>query len=107
MIYELLSTGAEHARTGKELAAACSCSIRDITIAIEKERRQGKPICATTQGPNPGYYLAATAEDLRLYCEAIKRRAIELFKTRQALIAVLKQLPGADGGADNGKDQNN
>ena len=93
MISERLQTGKENAMTGRELAAQLHCSIRVITAQIEKERREGQPICATACGKNPGYYLAETQEDIALYCAAIKRRAVELFKTRQALISVLKQLP--------------
>lgn len=106
MIHELLAPGKENARTGRELAQQLGCDIRSITAQIERERREGKPICATATGPNTGYYLAANAEELAEYCKAIKRRAVELFKTRQALINVLKQLPGVDGGNDNGENSN-
>lgn len=91
MIYELLQTGRENARTGRELAIHFNCSIRDITAAVERERRQGQPICAGS-GENPGYYLATDADELEDYCNRLKGRAIELFKTRQALIKVLKQI---------------
>lgn len=91
MIHELLSEGAENARTGKELAAMLNLNIRDITLQIEVERREGQPICAAT-GDRPGYFLPATVDELSKYCDALKGRAIEVFKTRQALIRVLKQL---------------
>lgn len=92
MIAELLSVGAENAITGKDLAAMAGCNIRDITGAVERERRQGEPICAETNGINAGYYLAADAEELEQYCNRLKHRAIELFKTRQALLNALKQI---------------
>lgn len=92
MIHELLSAGRENARTGRELARYYDCNIRDITEAIERERREGQPICATTSRDNPGYYLAADAEELETYCDRLKGRAIELFKTRQALINTLRQI---------------
>lgn len=91
MIHELLAEGAENARTGRELATVLQCSLRDITEQIERERRDGKPICAAS-GDNPGYYLAADADELQSYCDRLKGRAIELFKTRQALVNVLRQL---------------
>ena len=91
MIYELLTEGAENARTGRELAAVLGMNIRDITAQVEAERRAGKPICAAT-GEKPGYFLPANTEELQRYCDALKSRAIEVFKTRQALIRVLKGL---------------
>jgi hypothetical protein len=94
MIHELLAEGRENARTGRELAKYLNCRIRDITIQVERERRQGQPICAAT-GDNPGYYLAATPEELEHYCDRLKGRAIEMFKTRQALVRVLRQVRDA------------
>lgn len=96
MIAELLNEGAENAKTGRDLAQILGCDIRTVTEQIERERRAGKPICAASRGPKAGYYLAATQEDLQAYCDIVKGRAIELFKTRQALISVLKQLPVAN-----------
>lgn len=106
MIHELLATGKENARTGRELAQQLGCDIRSVTAQIEKERREGNPICATATG-HTGYYLAANAEELNAYCDAVKRRAIELFKTRQALISVLKQLPGVNNSKGNSEKQSN
>lgn len=93
MIYELLAEGRENARTARSLARILNCTSRAVTAQVEKERREGQPICAAT-GENPGYYLAADAGELERYCKNLKRRATEVFKTRQALINVLKQLPG-------------
>lgn len=90
MIAELLSVGKENARTGKELAALIGCDIREITAAVERERRQGQAICAAT-GENPGYYIASDAEELERYCKQLHHRASELYKTRQALLSVLTQ----------------
>lgn len=91
MIHELLDCGRETARTGRELAALLKCDIRQVTIQVEKERREGWPICAA-MGENPGYYLAADDTELEDYCDRLKGRAVELFKTRQALIQVLKGI---------------
>lgn len=91
MVYELLTTGKENARTARELAKQLDCDIRIITEQIEKERREGQPICAAT-GEKPGYYIAADAEELERYCETLKARGIEIFKTRQALVKTLKKI---------------
>ena len=43
-------------------------------------------------GENPGYYLAADDAELSDYCDRLKGRAVELFKTRQALIKILQGI---------------
>ena len=91
MIHELLTAGKANARTGRELAIVLNCDIREITAQIERERRAGQPICASMAEP-PGYYLAATADELERYCNAIHKRAGELYKTRRALTKVLKRI---------------
>ena len=93
LIHELLSEGRANARTGGELAQHFHCGVREITAQIEKERREGLPICAAT-GENPGYYLAEDADELQSYCERLQARAIELIKTRQALIDTLRRIQG-------------
>ena len=90
-IADALYTGSENARTGRELARLFNCDIRAITARIEKERREGAPICATSRGDTPGYYLPADDQELLDYCDRLKGRAVELFRTRQALIKTLKQ----------------
>lgn len=91
MIHEALAHGAENARTARELAQLFDCGVRDVTQAIERERRAGKPICAAT-GENPGYYLASTAQELEEYCRRLQGRAREITRTRRALLKVLKQI---------------
>lgn len=90
MIAELLSYGKENTRTGRELANHFKCDLRTITEQIERERREGQPICANMRGENAGYYLAADAEELEQYCKRLHHREDELYKTRQALLTVLK-----------------
>lgn len=92
MIYETLLEGAENAQTGKELCKQLNLSARDLTIAIERERRQGRPICAST-GRHPGYFLAATREEMQAYCESLSRRAGEIHRTRRACAKTLSALP--------------
>ena len=91
MIYELLAEGRENATTGRELAKLCNCDLRAITAQIERERRDGHPICATSGGDPSGYYMPANDEELRSYCECIQRRALELLATRRVLIRVLER----------------
>lgn len=93
MIHELLSTGRDNARTGRELARFLRCTLRDVTAQVERERRDGQPICAAT-GNNPGYFLPANPEELERYCNALKRRCNEIDATLQAMVcgeAAVKQ----------------
>lgn len=101
MIAEMLAEGKENARTGKELSTALRITARDLTQAIERERRDGQPICAST-GSNPGYYLAADKGEMQRYCNSLLRRAGEIHKTRRACIKAMKNLPESQEGAANG-----
>lgn len=90
MIHEILPAGRENALSGRTLAIMFDCDLRAITAQIERERRDGHPICAAS-GERPGYFLPADNEELQAYCDRLKGRAIELFKTRQALVSVLRK----------------
>lgn len=92
MIHEFLSIGAENAKTGKELCSLLNITVRDLTAAIEQERRAGLPICAST-GSNPGYFLAANQAEMQSYCKSLLHRATEIHKTRNACIASMETLP--------------
>jgi len=92
VIYEILSEGAENARTGKEICKALNITARDLTLAIERERRAGRPICAST-GSTPGYFLAANREEMQRFCNSLYHRAGEIHKTRNACMKTLEDLP--------------
>jgi hypothetical protein len=93
LIFEFLSEGAENARTGKEICKALNITARDLTAAIERERRAGKPICASTDPKNPGYFLAANQEEMQRYCRSLYHRAGEIHKTRNACMRTIEDLP--------------
>lgn len=92
MIHELLSAGAENALPGRYLCGLLEINLRDLTQAIENERRQGEPICASTQPPF-GYYLAANRGEMVRYCQSLSRRLGEINRTRRACLATLDALP--------------
>ena len=92
MIFELLSIGSENAQTGKELCKLLNITARELTEAIERERREGRPICANT-GSNPGYFLAANQTEMQRYCNSLNRRAGEIQKTRRPCIKTMEKLP--------------
>lgn len=93
MIFEFLSEGAENARTGKDICKMLNITARDLTAAIERERRQGKPICASTDPKNPGYFLAANQAEMQRYCNSLYHRAGEIHATRRACLATMENLP--------------
>ena len=95
MIFEMLDTGEQNARSSRELARALGTDPRSISSLVERERRQGKPICATCDSKTPGYYIPATREEMELYCARLHHRAGEIYKTRAACLNTLDTLPTA------------
>lgn len=92
MIYEVLSTGAENAKPGREICRELNITARELTLTVERERRHGKPICASTRNP-PGYFIAANQEEMELYCRSLLRRAEEIIKTSESCIETMENLP--------------
>ena len=99
MIFELLLEGEQNAQTGKALCTLLNITPRDLTAAVERERRQGKPICAST-GANPGYYIAPDKETMQGYCNSLHRREREIAKTRRACNKTIAKLPAREAAAD-------
>ena len=93
MVSELLKTGKENATPGKELAEALHIDLRTVAAIVEKERREGSPICAVSRGKKPGYFIAEYKEEAEDYTAALKHRAVALFTTRQAVIRSTADLP--------------
>lgn len=92
-ITDHLNTGKENAITANELCTLLNISIRDLSAAVERERRKGSPICASN-GKKPGYYLAANKEEMQEYCKILYKRAGEIHKTRKACLISMINLPG-------------
>lgn len=97
MIFEMLSTGRENARTARDLAQMTGTDRRSISLLVERERRAGKPICATCDGKTPGYYIAANQIEMMAYCESLRHREREIAKTRKACAATINSLPAGMG----------
>lgn len=92
MINEILLEGAENAQTGKSICEMLQITPRELTTRIERERRAGFPICAST-GANPGYFLAADRQEMERFCKSLHHRAGEIYKTRRACMKMLDRLP--------------
>lgn len=96
MIFELLNTGKARPITGSRLAAILDTDTRTVAQIVERERQAGKPICATCNGSNPGYYLAETKEEAAEYCESLKGRAVAIFCTMHAVEKAGSKLPSRE-----------
>lgn len=92
MIYEILGKGAASARTAKELCKLLNITPRELTQNIERERKAGKPICAST-GTNAGYYIAATQAEMKHYCASLLHREKAIGRTRKACSDTIQELP--------------
>ena len=74
LIASILS-GRDNPLTCQEIMSALSLSDpRVVTKLIEKERRGGRPICASNDSKRPGYYLAETPGELESYTRSLRRR---------------------------------
>ena len=93
-IVDYLSTGRQSAHTAAEIADWMGIRPRDVTRMVERARLQGTPICATCATDRPGYYLAATADELQAYLHSFRRRRRNMVKTEDALATTLCQLTG-------------
>lgn len=93
MVYEILLHGESNAITGKTLCQLLDIEPRDVTSMIERERREGKPICAST-GRRPGYYIPETPEEMNRYCGRLRHRAGEILKTARACKRAMSEEGG-------------
>ena len=93
MIYELLMTGEQAATTARDLARITGLPRRGISSLVESERRAGRPICATCDSRNPGYYIPETREDMQQYCNRLAHREAEIARTREACARTIEDLP--------------
>ena len=100
MVFELLDIGKGNARTARDLAQQLNTNRRQISLLVEQERRAGRPICATSNGVNPGYYIPASREEMEIYCKQLHHRAGEIFKTRAACLKALDDLPAERNDSD-------
>lgn len=100
MIAELLPFGEENAIRGRDLCYKLGIPARALTAAVEKERRNGQPICATTDSANPGYYLAPDQQAMLAYCGRLNHRKNEIARTIAACKKCAEKLPEAAPTAD-------
>ena len=92
-ITEYLQHGEENAQSGRDMARLLGVNLRDISIAIERERQAGSPICASTDALRGGYYLADNREEMEHYCSRLSRRVGEINRTLEACKKIMPTLP--------------
>ena len=96
-IVDFLLIGRENALTGREIAQISGRPQRAISKAVERARRNGAPICASTD-ENPGYYLESDAAEVMRFIDGpLLHRADEIRLTAAGMKRGLVER-----GADNG-----
>lgn len=96
-IVDFLLFGRENALTGRDLARIAGRPQRTISKTVERARRHGAPICASTD-ENPGYYLESDEQEvLRFINASLLHRADEIRLTAAGMERGLVER-----GADNG-----
>lgn len=90
MVFDLLGYGRDSARTGRELARLHNVNMREVTKAVQLERKQGYPIAASTQDPK-GYYIPDSDEEKADYIRSLDHRISETRHTRKAVLDSFKR----------------
>ena len=94
-IAPLLGVGKKAALTSRELAALLNTSNdRDISLAVERDRKAGIPICASSANQNPGYFLPENIAELTEYRRSLSHRAAAVSRTLQAIERAHDSLTG-------------
>ena len=97
MVYKYLFKGKENAIPGKKLVELLGLKdLRELTQIIERERKDGRPICASTDANSPGYYLADGPDELWEYIKSLGRRLHNIGITRKHLEDTLDNMTGQD-----------
>lgn len=95
LVASVLQYGEENAVPGKYLVGLLDLKDgRELTKRIERERREGAPICATTNSDNPGYFLAESPAELEKYIHSLDRRLRHVRATREACQDTLLRMTG-------------
>lgn len=79
-------SGSDSPMTAQEIMRILDLSDpRLVTRLIERERRAGLPICASTDTKRPGYFLADTPEELEDYTRSLRHRVQAVSRTLAAM----------------------
>ena len=81
-VSDLLNSGRENAVPLRHLKKLLEVDGRTARLMIERERREGTPICADNA---TGYYLPSTDEEKAACVRSMRHRAGEIMKTARAI----------------------
>lgn len=81
-VADMLSRGRENAIPLRHLQNLLNADGRTIRLMIERERRNGVPICADNL---TGYYLPSSAQEKTACVRSMRHRAGEILKTARAI----------------------
>lgn len=93
IISDFLFVGEENAQNSKELCNLLHVDLRALRASVERERRNGIPICATSSNEKSGYYLAGDKQEMRNYCRFLKTRKDSIQRTLAACQKTIDKLP--------------
>ena len=80
-IADLLGVGRENAITRRDLERLTKLAPREVSLAVERERRAGVPILADGRG----YFLPASEEERAECVRSLRHRAGEILTTARAV----------------------
>ena len=92
-IADYLPKGKENAVNGAYLCALLHIDARALRNIVEKARRDMVPICASMEGKDGGYYLAANKREMQGYCRSLESRENAFRETREACELTIPLLP--------------
>ena len=99
MIAEILGNSS-NPKTGKELSQITGLTKREVERHIELERKQGKPICASENPYNPGYYIGDLNE-IENQCKKFEVQIRGLCSTLKSILITARNMR-KQGGSNNG-----
>ena len=93
-VLSLLHEGKENAVSAKQLAEILGTSPRAITRKVERLRRGGAPICASSSGDAGGFYIAVDDRELEAYIARRDHRSKTIAKATTAMRDTLDVMRG-------------
>lgn len=97
ILLDYLGIGRKNALTAGQLAEMLGLRKRTISLAIEKLRRDGFPICASCAAGGAGYFLPADIKELSDYCLSLSARLKNIHATLAAVQETCERLSRAEG----------